>query len=130
MDEARIAAILAAYGADPARWPEAERHAAQAWAAANAARFEALAADARAVDALLASDARDSAPGDLLRARILRAAPKPGAFGVRAVAALAASAVLGVLIGFSGVSVRGVDHAGADAAFDAALGFVDDGSGG
>ncbi|TPW02052.1 MAG: hypothetical protein FD124_3528, partial [Alphaproteobacteria bacterium] len=34
MNRERMTAILEAYGAAPARWPEAERAAAQAWAAA------------------------------------------------------------------------------------------------
>ena len=53
----RLAGILDAYGADPLRWPEGERLAAQAFAArdANAA---ALVAEAQLFDALL-----DEAPG-------------------------------------------------------------------
>ncbi|MFQ5346233.1 MAG: hypothetical protein ACE5ED_00100 [Rhodothalassiaceae bacterium] len=46
MTENRFAALVAAYGADPARWPDAERGAAQAFAASAEGRRH-LAAAAR-----------------------------------------------------------------------------------
>ena len=50
----RFLIIVEAYGADPARWPEAEREAALAYVAEAGAAAEALLAEARALDAGLA----------------------------------------------------------------------------
>lgn len=101
MDRNRFEAIVAAYGADPRRWPEDERLAAQRLAAIDA-RAASLLADAAALDQAL-----DAAQGEpdvaLLGARIVKrykarqslASPASVSFW-----ALAASAVLGLAIGF------------------------------
>lgn len=132
MNEARMRAILDAYGAEPARWPADERADAAAWLAAHADVVADATRDARAVDGALACDVRAQAPSDDLAARVLAAAPEPnvvplrarrvGGFGVRAVAALAACALMGVVVGFSSVGT-GDDGlaAEADAAFGAAF---------
>jgi len=96
MTPARLHAILDAYGADPARWPAAERDAALALLArsAEARRHHDQAAR---LDAAL-----DAAPVDVpspaLAGRILRAAPRPGALRLERLVAiatpLAAAAVL------------------------------------
>jgi hypothetical protein len=100
MSKERFAAILAAYGADPRRWPSEER--APAAAFARSADMRAELAGARAVDALLALDAAAPTAEAKLVARILAAAPRALArFDWRAPAmALAACAVAGVLIGY------------------------------
>lgn len=52
MTERRFARLVAAHGADPARWPEAERHAGRDWVARHPAATVELAA-ARRLDALI-----------------------------------------------------------------------------
>lgn len=137
MNRERMTAILEAYGAAPARWPEAERAAAQAWAAANAAEFATMARVEEALDGMLALDRRDGGDEAALMARILASAPhgegggnvlRP-AFGRRAASrsfwreatALAACAALGLAIGFA--NGRADDDGGyeMDAAFGAAF---------
>jgi hypothetical protein len=104
MDRQRFEHLLEAYGADFARWPAEERQAGEAYAAAHADEVAMLSADERALDALLDAHrvpAKD-AP-ELLTARILAARKRErSAFDWRAVAALAACAVFGVMIGYGG----------------------------
>lgn len=70
----RLAAICAAYGGDPRRWPAAERAAAQALAASSS-EARSLIAQAAALDqALDAEPARPVPPA--LRARVLAAMPR------------------------------------------------------
>lgn len=95
MDRARFDTIVAAYGADPRRWPSHERDAAQALAAREQVDLR----DARVIDALLDASPSLAAPSDLLAARILRAAPKQPA-RLAPVWALAACAVFGVMLGY------------------------------
>jgi hypothetical protein len=101
MDAMRFEAIVAAYGADPKRWPEAER----AQAIAFAARSEAATAlaRARALDAIL-DESGAPTPLDLTQIRrFIAAAPKArAALPWRPVAAMAACALLGLALGFSG----------------------------
>ena len=52
MDPQRFEALIAAYGATPARWPEEERMAAEAFAR-NDPRAASLLAEADTIDALL-----------------------------------------------------------------------------
>lgn len=105
MNLERFATIVDAYGAEPARWPDAERAAALALLLASTearARREA----ASALDGLLATlpPARPSAD---LREAVLAAAPRRrgraglfGGLGWRPVgAALAASFLLGLIVG-------------------------------
>jgi hypothetical protein len=131
-NEARVREILAAYGAEPARWPAGERDNVQAWIAAHGARVADAIADAHALDAALSLLPAPAAPSEDLAARVLAAAPtsrvvplrarRVGGFGMPAVAALAACAVMGVVVGFSSVGA-GDDGlaAEADAAFGAAF---------
>ena len=53
MTSERFLALIAAYGADARRWPEAERAAAQAFASAHPETVHAALAEADAVDVLL-----------------------------------------------------------------------------
>lgn len=105
MNRERFEQVLAAYGADPKRWPEAERAALEAYAAANADASSVL-AEARATDALLDAAREPLAPNPQLAARILNAAPRKAAravsFDTRARWALAACALLGVIAGYGG----------------------------
>jgi hypothetical protein len=106
MDQARFDAIVAAYGADPRRWPDEERDAALAFAQASGADLR----EARALDALLDLASAPAAPSDLLQARILRAIPKRGVPMARVAAALAACAVFGLAIGYgAGVNAPASD---------------------
>ncbi|MCP5433656.1 MAG: hypothetical protein H6923_10350 [Alphaproteobacteria bacterium] len=74
MNAERFARILEAYGADPRRWPAAERAACEAFAAADPQAGAALGAE-RALDELL--DALPPvAPSLALRTRILSATPR------------------------------------------------------
>lgn len=80
IDSARIAALVAAYGADPSRWPAAER---DAHASAGANAEEAL-REAAALDAMLASLRDTPPPAADLRRRVLLAVaaqPRPAARG-------------------------------------------------
>ena len=131
MDGARMTAILAAYGAEPARWPAHERESALAWMTTH--DIAAALAEARALDGALSFDGRVEAPSDALTARVLqgiagagdRVVPFPGQ-GARsrwhagAIAALAACAVMGVVIGFTASPYS--EDPDADAALGAALG--------
>ncbi|MBI1187928.1 MAG: hypothetical protein GC206_11475 [Alphaproteobacteria bacterium] len=106
MDKERFAAIVAAYGAAPHRWPQDERAAAERYAAAHRDECAPLLAEARTLDAALA-DAPAPAPSDLLAARVMaahRAASRQGWLNDprRAALALAACAVFGVIVGFGG----------------------------
>lgn len=143
MTRERMEAILAAYGASPARWPEAERAAAQAWAHANAAAFAAMAREAAALDAALDLDVGEAADDEALAVRILAArdgnvipvrfgAPRPAGGWRRQAAALAACAVLGLAIGFAGAPRREDMAMDIDAAFGAAFDLpgYGDGAGG
>lgn len=119
MDATRFEAIVEAYGAEPRRWPEAERAAAEAFARTDAGQ-RAL-AEARALDAALDS-AADAEPVSLaLRRNLLAQAPKSRALQWRAVAALAACAVFGVVAGAGGAQAIGTARAA-----DAALALIID----
>lgn len=119
MTPGRFAEILAAYGAEPRRWPDAERGAAQAFlrmAPGAAARLEA-AAD---VDDLLLLS-RAPLPSAVLRGHVLSAAPRRSVRG-RALLwwagfAMAGAAVAGALTGtaaaaaFEPIALPGYGHA-------------------
>jgi hypothetical protein len=104
MARQRFDQLLEAYGADFARWPNAERDAGAAFAAANSSAVAASMEDERALDASLDAARVDVASADLLAARILAAHKRnrDGGFDWRAAAALAACAVFGVLLGYGG----------------------------
>lgn len=121
MDLARFGALLEAYGADPRRWPEVERAGAEAFAAEHASVIAPLVREAEALDTVLTQSlAADASSHDLLAARILRLRPASLALGRRALFALAACAVFGVLIGYSG----GLMAPPSDFGFDIAEAFV------
>ncbi len=75
MNETRFQELLEAYGGDPKRWPEGERADAEAFAASNPVLTADALADARALDALLATS-QEGAPSEALRLRVLAAAPQ------------------------------------------------------
>lgn len=75
MNTERLQTLIEAYGADPARWPEAERAAAAQLAAASGA--DTSLQQARALDAELAAALPLPSLPQGLRARILRSAPQP-----------------------------------------------------
>ena len=127
MDEHRFREILDAYGAEPRRWPEAERAVAQAFLRdhSNAAKW---AAEAAALDAAL-DVTPATRPSALLARRILAGAPRPPAATRFAMAALAASFGVGVLLGFGGVRAAAAG-AEADALMTASFeapAFLDEG---
>ncbi|MGK0267234.1 MAG: hypothetical protein ACI82N_001487 [Maricaulis sp.] len=100
MTEERFHQILSAYGANPARWPAAERVQAQAFAAANRARLASALALEAGLDDLLGPAGRQ--PGELLERRILRSLEQLPVRAWRAPALAAAAAlILGVMLGFS-----------------------------
>lgn len=78
MTSQRFADIVDAYGADPRRWPDAERAAAQAFARAYPGEAQARLAAAAALDACLAADVVEPA-GRALQRRIVASvkAPRP-----------------------------------------------------
>ncbi len=124
MDRKRFEQVLDAYGADPKRWPEAERAEADAFRAAHPDIADALVAQARTLDGLL-DTARDPARDtSLLAARILKQAPvAPAARSnfLRPAIALAACAVFGIVLGFGG-GMLAPHGESADAALTAAFG--------
>lgn len=102
MDLNRFEALVAAYGASPGRWPEAERDAAQAFARADA-RAAALLSEADGIDSLLFAH-RAAEPSRTLRAMVIEAAPRKRRLAGRARLwwsglALALSGAGGVLAG-------------------------------
>lgn len=112
MDRQRLDSLLDAYGADPARWPAAERSAAQALLASDPAA-QARLAQARLLDRALDVLPPAPAPAGDLAARIRNAARQPVTPAIplpapantnspwRFTAALAASAVIGLWLGFA-----------------------------
>lgn len=107
LDLDRFRAIVAAYGADPKRWPEAERAAAEAILVADQQAAMAREAEAE-LDAALALD-RAPAPTPELMAAVLAAADRARPRGLAVLwplgplwqpaSALAAAAVLGLVLG-------------------------------
>jgi len=116
----RVLALIAAYGGDPARWPEAEREAAVALMSGDPALAHA-AEDARTLDLTLDTLATPH-PDPALRVA-LKEIPERGIglmdlitgwVGVwRPAAGLAAAAVLGIVIGVAnpGLPVPGLETA-------------------
>jgi len=130
MNRERFEQIVAAYGADPRRWPEAERAAAEAFAAENPDAAVLTVGEA-GLDRML--DHAAALPDtSALAARILaQTQARAGrAFDTRALVALAACAVFGVIIGYSGgqfAPVSDVDDYYFSAAFEAPLFDGDEG---
>jgi hypothetical protein len=118
----RLAEILAAYGADPARWPAAERDRLLAHVEA-APELQALLAEAREIDQVLARAKAPRVPAGAL-ARLLaeaarhkpqpsvipfdqaRARPRSSIWSWGAAAALAASFGLGIFLGTTNFAAR------------------------
>jgi hypothetical protein len=114
----RFRRLIAAYGADPGRWPVGQRGRAQTLLA-RSPKARALLAEAQALDAVLLADAKPPADDQLAAAIIARATalpqePAPASVPPRAIvldwsfarlwpqaAALAAAAVLGFVIGWT-----------------------------
>lgn len=110
IDLERFARLLDSYGADPERWPAAEREGARELFATSSEAAE-MHKRAAALDGLL-GQASSLEPSPELVARILAAASPPGwrrlaqefwPFGPlwRPLSALAASALLGVAVGIA-----------------------------
>lgn len=75
MNTERFENLIAAYGAEPARWPAGEREAALAFVAADRAQAERLLFEARMIDAMLDASPSAAVP-HALRDRILAMAPR------------------------------------------------------
>lgn len=130
MDRTRFEHLAEAYGADFRRWPANERAAAAAYAAAHQAEADAILAEARAIDGVLNAGRAAEPDTALLAARILAQAPKRqnAGFDRRAMFALAACAVFGVLLGYGGgllAPPMETDDAAFAAAFETPF-FVDE----
>lgn len=117
----RLKAVLAAYGADPAHWPESDRKLAPLLASGDP-ELLAQVQDARATDAALARASHPESPAGAAERLVARVAEEPGrvvSFAARAreqppptpaalpgrlaaAAALAASLLLGLYLGASG----------------------------
>ena len=125
VDLDRFAAIVDAYGADPAAWPIDERESALALLEVSEQAVR-LRDEAAALDGLL-GDLPEVEPSLALRTRILEAAPQPARtwserwariaevvwpFGPswQPVSALAAAAVLGITVGLVVPDVSPVDN--------------------
>lgn len=131
MDRERFAALLDAYGADFRRWP-AETRAGAAVYAAQDADAAALIAEARSLDLLLDVAREQPPPSADLAQRVLAVAPRVqrSAFDRRAVLALAACAVFGVVIGYGGgllAPAPAEDDSYFSMAFEAPLAIEDEG---
>ncbi|MEZ5957945.1 MAG: hypothetical protein R3C27_12120 [Hyphomonadaceae bacterium] len=131
MDRERFASLLDAYGAEFRRWPAETRADAAAFAAQDA-EAAALMADARRLDAVLDAARETVAPSSDLAGRILAFAPRVlrPAFDRRAMLALAACAVFGVVIGYGGGLMAPPpleDDTYFSMAFEAPLMFEDEG---
>ena len=111
----RLAEVLAAYGADPARWPAAERDRLVAYVE-SASDLQSLLIEAREIDQILAGARAPAVPvgaAARLTARAAqqkpeaavipfdraRARPRPSIWSWGAAAALAASFGLGIFLG-------------------------------
>jgi len=100
MTEERFYQILNAYGANPERWPAAERAQAEAFAALHRSDVLAELEAEAALDAMLGDG--DGRASDLLERRILRSLPEPAVWNWHTPAMAAAAAlVLGIMLGFS-----------------------------
>lgn len=82
MTSERFLALVAAYGADARRWPEAERAAARAFAAARPEAVADALAEADAADVLLHAS-RVAHPSTVLRDRVVASAAGAGLIRAR-----------------------------------------------
>jgi hypothetical protein len=118
----RLAEVLAAYGADPACWPAAERDRLMSHVQ-NAPELQALVAEAREIDEILALAKAPAVPSGAV-ARLLaqagqqkpkaavipfdraRTRPRPSIWSWGAAAALAAAFGLGIFLGTTNFAAR------------------------
>ena len=120
MDRERFEHLVAAYGGDLACWPAETRASAAAFAAQDGDAAATLAA-ARRLDRALDSARADEADTAALAARILAQAPRAKPWlDRRAMLALAACAVFGVVLGYGGGTLAPPAEAD-DAYFSAAF---------
>jgi hypothetical protein len=95
MTPERFQTIVEAYGADPRRWPEQERAAAEAWAALHRDEAQTMLSGSAGLDAWLGS--HSVAPPDReLEQRIVASGPKPRAPRLRRMVWWSGAAVAGV----------------------------------
>jgi hypothetical protein len=129
MDRERFEHLLTAYGGDFRRWPAEERAAAAVFVAQSADAAAAL-IDAKALDAALDQARTEAGDTSQLAARILAQAPRAQPWlDRRAMLALAACAVFGVVLGYGGglMAPADADDAYFAAAFDASFLTGDEG---
>ena len=130
MDRERFEHLLAAYGGDFRRWPAEERAGASVFAAQNAEAMAAL-KEVQALDGALDQARTDQGDTSALAARILARAPRAQAWlDRRAMVALAACAVFGVVLGYGGgrlAPAADADDAYFAAAFEAPLPIGEEG---
>ena len=121
MDRERFNHLLEAYGGDFRRWPAADRAAAAVFAAQDADAATAL-KEAQALDGVLDRANAGQSDTSQLAARILAQAPRAQPWlDRRAMLALAACAVFGVVLGYGGglLAPAEADDAYFAAAFEA-----------
>lgn len=127
MKQERFFQIIEAYGAKPERWPDAERADAEAFVTANPDLAAMALAEARELDAILGPAEADIS--DLLERRILQGLPElPAAAAPRwiAPAAVAASLLVGVFIGFASGALTVGTGSEADAIYAEVFGGFDE----
>ncbi|MFI4975084.1 MAG: hypothetical protein ACHP84_11145 [Caulobacterales bacterium] len=108
MNQDRFEALIAAFGADPRRWPAGERAAARAFEEAHPQIAARVAATERTLDALL-DRYGDHDPSPVLRQRIIESAPVARAAarawrwlaGAGIGVGLAAACAAGVMVGMT-----------------------------
>ncbi len=135
MESRRLAEILDAYGADPGRWPDAERDAVRALLA-DSAEATALRDAAAALDTVLNAVAAPAPSPELMAAILASAAPSGWRSWVagfwpfgpvwQPVSALATAAVLGIAIGAAAPSTilpEFADYSAQEEAENMAFGF-------
>lgn len=131
MNRERFSHLLEAYGGDFRRWPAQDRASAAAFAAQHPDVASAIEA-ARALDAALDAGREELRYPANLAASVLARAPRPQNWGLdrRAMIALAACAVFGVVAGYGGGLLApepAQDESYFTMAFEAPLGFEDEG---
>ncbi len=131
MDWKRFAELLDAYGGDFRRWPANERAPAAAFAAREPDAAT-LIAEAQKLDQVLDAARASDEPSADLALRILASAPSAQrpVFDRRAIFALAACAVFGVVLGYGAgllAPAPDADDAYFTMAFEAPVAFEDEG---
>ncbi|MEP0316826.1 MAG: hypothetical protein ABJL57_03415 [Hyphomonas sp.] len=129
ISDARVLALIEAYGADPAMFPDAERSGARARMTDHPERFAAALETARQMDALLGGMPEIATPGHL-RSALIASAPQPAPvrkFSWKLPVWIPAGALASLTVGlFAGMSVAQpatTQDEQAEAAVYASLGF-------